>query len=57
MGMRFLIKLLMGLLTIKELEKRVSDLFDIKARAVISHYPESVQMWIKKVTSNLLKEN
>mgnify|MGYP000921590924 FL=1 len=40
LGIIFVIKLLMGTLTIKQLEKRVSDLFGIKARAVISSYPE-----------------
>ncbi len=40
LGISFVIKFLIGTLTIKQLEKRVSDLFSIKARAVISHYPE-----------------
>ena len=44
LGIGFLFKLLLGTLTIRELEKRVSDLFDIKARAVISLYPEIVLM-------------
>ncbi|HHV17272.1 MAG TPA: NTP transferase domain-containing protein [Thermoanaerobacterales bacterium] len=40
LGINFVIKLLMGTLTIKQLEDRVSDLFGIKARAVICPYPE-----------------
>lgn len=40
LGVSFVVKLLLGMLTIKELENRVSDLFGIKARAVISAYPE-----------------
>lgn len=40
LGINFVLKFLMGTLTIKQLENRVSDLFGIKARAVISPYPE-----------------
>ncbi|MDI3481563.1 MAG: hypothetical protein PWQ97_1218 [Tepidanaerobacteraceae bacterium] len=40
LGVSFVLKLLLGILSIKELETRVSDLFGIKARAVISTYPE-----------------
>lgn len=40
LGVSFVVKLLLGMLTIKELENRVSDLFGIKAKAVISAYPE-----------------
>lgn len=40
LGWSFMIKFFLGNLVISELEKRVSDLFDIKARAIISHYPE-----------------
>lgn len=40
LGISFVIKFVMGILTIKELETRVSGLFGIKARAVISTYPE-----------------
>ncbi|MDD4568621.1 MAG: NTP transferase domain-containing protein [Tepidanaerobacteraceae bacterium] len=40
LGISFVFKLLIGTLTIDQLEKRVSALFGIKARAVISPYPE-----------------
>ena len=40
LGIGFVFKFILGTLTIDELEKRVSDLFGIKARAVISTYPE-----------------
>jgi len=40
LGLKFILKFLLGTLTIKELEERVGDLFNIKARAIISSYPE-----------------
>lgn len=40
LGLIFVIKFLLKKLTIKEAEKRVSEMFGIKARAVISEYPE-----------------
>lgn len=40
LGISFLIKLILGKLTIVELERRVSDLFNMKARAVFCPYPE-----------------
>ncbi|AYO29286.1 MAG: hypothetical protein PWR06_1276 [Thermoanaerobacteraceae bacterium] len=40
LGISFVVKFALGILTIKELENRVSDLFGLKARAVISNYPE-----------------
>jgi len=40
LGISFVAKFVMGMLTIKELENRVSGLLGIKARAVISSYPE-----------------
>jgi len=40
LGLKFVIKFLLGTLTIKELEERASELFGIKARAIISTYPE-----------------
>lgn len=39
-GLKFVIKFLLGTLTIRELEERVEELFGIKARAIISSYPE-----------------
>lgn len=40
LGMGFALRFLLGTLTIAHLEKRVSELFGITARAVISEYPE-----------------
>ncbi|HHW03563.1 MAG TPA: NTP transferase domain-containing protein [Thermoanaerobacterales bacterium] len=40
LGISFVAKLVLGTLTIKELENKVSGLFGLKARAVISDYPE-----------------
>ncbi len=40
LGIVFIIKFLLKKLTIKEAEKRVSHMFGIKAKAVISEYPE-----------------
>lgn len=40
LGTIFLIKLLVGRLTIKDAEKRVTKLLNIKAKAIISNYPE-----------------
>lgn len=40
LGISFIIKYLFGILTIAELEKRVSEIFGIKGRAIISPYPE-----------------
>ena len=40
LGLKFIVKFLLGTLTIKELQERVAELFDIKARAIISPYPE-----------------
>ncbi|AEE90299.1 Molybdopterin-guanine dinucleotide biosynthesis protein A-like protein [Tepidanaerobacter acetatoxydans Re1] len=40
LGIGTVFRFLMGTLTIEQLEKRVSDLFGIKAQAVISDYPE-----------------
>ncbi|HHY04898.1 MAG TPA: NTP transferase domain-containing protein [Thermoanaerobacterales bacterium] len=40
LGISFIFKFLIGNLSIEDLEKRVSDIFGIKARAVISPYPE-----------------
>jgi GTP:adenosylcobinamide-phosphate guanylyltransferase len=40
LGIAFVVKFVMGTLTISELEEKVSALFGVKARAVISPYPE-----------------
>lgn len=40
LGVPIVLKLLLGLVTISEVEKRVYELFGIKARAVISRFPE-----------------
>jgi CTP:molybdopterin cytidylyltransferase MocA len=40
LGISFLIKLLTGCLSIEELEFKVNQLTGIKAKAIISHYPE-----------------
>jgi len=40
LGISFALKFLLGTLTIAHLEKRVSELFGVKAKAVISEYPE-----------------
>jgi len=40
LGISFIFKLLLGSLTIFELEKRVSKIFGVKARAIKSPYPE-----------------
>ncbi|NLZ53353.1 MAG: NTP transferase domain-containing protein [Thermoanaerobacteraceae bacterium] len=40
LGLKFVLKFLLGTLTIKELQERVAELFGIKARAIISPYPE-----------------
>jgi len=40
LGLKFVLKFLLGTLTINELQERVAELFDIKARAIISSYPE-----------------
>jgi len=39
-GPVFLVKFLIGTLRIKDLEKRVYELFDVRAKAIISEYPE-----------------
>jgi molybdopterin-guanine dinucleotide biosynthesis protein A len=40
LGVKFLVGLMMGLLTIPEVEERVSNLLNIKASAIIVPYPE-----------------
>jgi len=40
LGLSFVIKFIMGTLTIAQVEKRAMDLFDIKGKAIISDYPE-----------------
>ncbi|HQA59403.1 MAG: nucleotidyltransferase family protein [Tepidanaerobacteraceae bacterium] len=40
LGLKFILKFLMGTLTIDELQERVEELFGVKARAIISSYPE-----------------
>jgi len=40
LGWRFVLQLLLGVLTIPKLERRVSEMFDIKVKAIISDYPE-----------------
>jgi len=39
-GLKFIFKFMLGILTINELQERVVELFNIKARAIISSYPE-----------------
>lgn len=40
LGWGLVIKLLLGLLSIKEIEKRAGELFNLTGHAIISHYPE-----------------
>lgn len=40
LGLKILILFLFRRVTINQLEKKVSELFNIKAKAIISHYPE-----------------
>ena len=40
LGVSFLIKLLIGRLSIEDIEKRVGTIMDIKGKAILSDYPE-----------------
>lgn len=50
-----MLKFLLHRLTLSDIELRASELLGFSGKAVVSHYPRSVWMWIKKKTGSCWK--